>query len=149
MLWQCVMLKYFHSFMCAIVANIVYLPIDWLIDHCRLLTTPKLVENFCFLYLSIFFFFLFSFFWVFRCVIFTKLFMSLIRIWIRNQLFLPPHLCVFVFFFSLHSWRLLFSLTVPCCLFKHHEYTVQYYLYNGISPDSRWNERLNESKLSV
>lgn len=132
-LWQR-NVEMFHKFMCAIVANIQCLPIDWLIAVASWprLNGRKLLFSFSF--------FLF-FFWLFVRMLFTKSFMSLFAFEFEISFsFLHTHITLFV---SLSAGRLLFSLTVPCCGIHI------YHLYNGISPDLRWNERVNESKLSV
>lgn len=118
--------------MCAIVATCqctVFTPIDWLIS---VASWPHL--NGRKLLFSSSFFLLF-------CVFFRlprdihEIVHVLIRIWIRNRLYLPRH-----------SHR---RLTVcQCCLFCA-PWVYRVYIMEHKPRDSRWNERLNESKLSV
>lgn len=131
-LWQR-NVEMFHKFMCAIVANMQCLPIDWLI---AVASWPRLNgQKLLFSFLSFFFSFGFSS----ACYSQNRS----CRYSHLNSKSASPSSTHITLFVSLSAGRLLFSLTVPCCGIHI------YHLYNGISPDLRWNERVNESKLSV
>lgn len=112
-----------------------------LIDHCRLSTTPKWSKSFIFCLLS---FFLLAF----RPHDIHKIVHVVIRIWIWNQLFLPPHITFFLLF-HLKTFIFIHSAMLIWAPWINRTVYIYYHLYNGISPDLRRNGRVNESKLSV
>lgn len=124
----------FHKFMCAQSRCQYAVFTHRLIDRCRLLTTPKWSKTFVF--------FLFpSFFWCSQ-----NLSCRYSHLNSKSAFPTSAHITFYLFLFRLKTFIFISQCHAASLSSVNKPNGC---LYNGMSPDLRWDERVNESKLSV